>query len=243
MMMNYLLMPYVIVIWVCSVIILAFFTNRCFRVVLHKLLALFTIRCFRVVLHNPYPFIKLSLQSGYNIITIIIGGLIVTIPGSYLPVIKNFGIGLLLGIPTLALGNIAVYMVTGNVVLDDLNSQLNLVLTEADRLLNQLNLFINQFHTFVNQTGINVVTNVQGEMGIDVSNNLNDSIAQQYANRINVLDGLIHNHIHNIESIIERITEIEEKLSELDENYKAQGSIYNDRLKVMIRLYGHYADN
>ena len=194
-------------------------------------------------LSRPYSFAKLSLQSGCNFITLIIGSMLVTIPASYFSAVKNFGIGFLIGIPGLAIANVAVYMVTDHVLFDDLNGQLHVIFTEADRMLHQLNNFITQFHNFVNQTGINVVTNVQGELGIDVIANLDDTLAQQYANRINVFDSLIHNHIHELESIIERITELEEKLSELDENYECQCSIYKDRLKVLIREYGHYQDN
>lgn len=194
-------------------------------------------------LSKPYTFEKLTLQSGANYITIIIGGILVTIPSSYLSMVKNFGIGVVWSIQGLAIANLVVYMVTGDVLIHDINRQLQVVFAEADRLFYQLNIFITQFHTFVNETGINVVTNVQGELGIDVLESLDDSTAQQYANRINVFDGLIHNHIHELENIIERMTELEERLSELDENYKSQSSIYKDKLKDMIRTYGHYNDN
>ncbi len=189
--------------------------------------------------HKPHAFTSLPLQSGNSFVTIVIAGLFLTIPSSYLSTVKNFGIGFLFGLPALALGNIVVYSMTGGVLLDDSHGQLQETLTEIDRLFSQLSTFINQFHNFVNQTGINVITDAQGELGIDVIGTLDDSTAQQYANRINILDSLIHNHIHSIENLLERVSEIEEQIRESDSNYVSQLSEYTDRLRQFLRLYGH----
>jgi hypothetical protein len=191
-------------------------------------------------IHVPYLSEKLTLKSGANYI-IIIGSIIITIPGFYISAIKNYGMGFLLaaGIGT---ATTTLYMMTSHIPLDDLIRQLQVIYSEADRLLSQLNTFISQFHNFVNDTGINVVTNVQGELGIDVLENIDDNLAQQYANRVNVFDSLIHNHIHNLEGILKRIIELEDQMRILDENYKTQSSLYIDRLNDLIRLYGHYND-
>jgi len=183
------------------------------------------------------PSLPLPLQSGNNWVTIMIAGLFITIPSSYLSIVKSFGIGFLFGVP--ALGSIVAYSMTGDVLLDDLNGQLQETLTEIDRLFSQLGNFINQFHNFVNQTGINVITDAQGELGIDVIDTLDDSIAQQYANRVNVLDSLIHNHIHSIESLLGRVSEVEEQIRQSNSNYPFQLSEYTNRLAQLIRLYGH----
>lgn len=189
--------------------------------------------------HKPQaiPSLPLPLQSGNNWVTIMIAGLFITIPSSYLSIVKSFGIGFLFGVP--ALGSIVAYSMTGDVLLDDLNGQLQETLTEIDRLFSQLGNFINQFHNFVNQTGINVITDAQGELGIDVIDTLDDSIAQQYANRVNVLDSLIHNHIHSIESLLGRVSEVEEQIRQSNSNYPFQLSEYTNRLAQFIRLYGH----
>lgn len=187
--------------------------------------------------YKPYVFISLPLKSGNSFVTLVISGLFITIPSSYLSTVKNFGIGFLFGAP--ALVNVVVYSMTGDVLLDDLHHQLQETLTEIDRLFPQLSTFINQFHNFVNQTGINVITDAQGELGIDVLGNLDDSIAQQYANRINILDSLIHNHIHSIENLLERVSEIEEQIQQSNSNYASQLSQYSERLRQLIRLYGH----
>jgi hypothetical protein len=191
-------------------------------------------------LYKPYLSAKLTLKSGANSI-IIIGTIIITVPGFYISTIKNYGMAFLLaaGIGT---ATTTLYMMTSHVPLDDLIRQLQDTYSETDRLFSQLNTFITRFHNFVTDTDINVVTNVQGELGIDVPENLDQNLAQQYANRINVFDNLIHNHIHNIENILKRVIELEDQMRILDENYQTQSSLYNDRLKDLIRLYGHYND-
>ncbi len=187
--------------------------------------------------HKPQPITSLPLQSGSSWVTIIIAGLFITIPSCYLSAVKNFGLGFLFGLPVL--GNIVAYSITGDVLLNDLQGQLQETLTEIDRLFSQLSSFINQFHNFVNQTGINVITDAQGQLGIDVVNTLDDSIAQQYANRINVFDSLIHNHIHSIENLLERVSDIEQQIRQSNDNSSSQLSEYRDRLAQLIHLYGH----
>lgn len=197
------------------------------------------LKLFLINSSKSKKFVKLPLQSSSSFVTIIIGGLLVSIPSSYLSIVKNFGVGLIFGLPALIFSDMATYMATGEVSLDDLNNQLQTALSETNRLFSQLNNFINQFHNFVNQTGINVITDGEGELGIDVSSSLDDSIAQNYANRINILDSLIHNHIHSLESLLNKISELEEQIKQLDSNFISQLSQHSDRLRQLINLYGH----
>jgi hypothetical protein len=46
-------------------------------------------------------------------------------------------------------------------------------------LLPQLSNFINQFNTTVNQTGISVVTYSEGNLSIDVPQNMSDIVAKK----------------------------------------------------------------
>lgn len=69
---------------------------------------------------------------------------------------------------------------TGSVSLENLEAELQVIFTELNRLLPQLSTFITQFNNFVIETGINVVTDASGALGIDVSATLDDAIAQQH---------------------------------------------------------------
>jgi DNA repair ATPase RecN len=123
--------------------------------------------------------------------------------------------------------------------LSDLESELQGIIVELSRLLLQLNTFISQFHNFVIETGINVVTDASGALGIDVSGTLDDAIAQQYANRIEVLDSLIHNHIHSIENLLKRASEIEAQIMVLNGGYESQLAEFSARLTRLINSYRH----
>lgn len=187
---------------------------------------------------NAHAFVISPLQSGKGFVTIIIAGLFVTIPSSYLSIVKNFGIGILLGAPVLT--SLIVFANTGTVTLEgELLRQLQDIITELDRVLLQLNSFVDHFHSFVNKSGINVITDASGSLGIDVSVSVDDITAQNYANRINVIDGLINNHIHNIESLLHRGSYLENQIRELNSDYVSQLDSYRERLRLLINRYGH----
>jgi hypothetical protein len=84
---------------------------------------------------------------------------------------------LLLGVPILA--NIVDFSLSVGVSLADLEGELQVLLTEVNRLLPQLNTFITQFNNLVLEAGINVVTDASGTLSIDVPATMDDTIAQQ----------------------------------------------------------------
>ena len=140
-------------------------------------------------------------------------------------------------------GDITVYSVTGSAA-----AQLNLngdlqemqhIVTELARVTSQLNTFITQFHAFVNQAGINVVTDTEGALGVDVLQSVPDSVAANYANRVNVFDSLIHDRVHAIEEFIARGSILERQILISDNNYVSQLSDFRSRLAQLISSYGH----
>jgi hypothetical protein len=129
--------------------------------------------------------------------------------------------------------------VSVSVPLADLQSELLDILRELGRLLSQLDTFISRFNNFVLETGINVVTDASGALGIDVLATLDDAIAQQYANRIEVMDNLIHNHIHSIEDLLARASAIEAQIMAIDNGHVSQLAGLSSRLRELISSYGH----
>ena len=138
-----------------------------------------------------------------------------------------------------AITGLIVYTTPGSVSSSDLQDQLGQITTELDRLLSQLNLFIAQFHNFVSQNNINVITDAQGELSIDVLRTLDDTTSQQYANRVDVFDSLIRNHIDSAETLLARMSELENQITGLDPNYVSRLQNYRDTLAQLIRTYGH----
>ena len=146
-------------------------------------------------------------------------------------------IGLWLALPLFA--NVIVYSMIGEVPAVNLNGELQELLSEATRLFSQLNTFISQFHNFVNETGINVVTDGYGSLGVDVVESVSDATAQGYANRINVFDSLIHDRVHTIEELIDRISDLELQIIQSDNDYTSQLPQLRARLANLVRSYGH----
>ena len=134
--------------------------------------------------------------------------------------------------------DIIVYSMAGQPQIN-VNGELQEIFIELARLLSQLNTFIDQFHSFVNETGINVITDAEGSLGVDVIESVSDSTAQGYANRINVFDGLIHDRVHTIEGLIDRALNLEREIMQSDSNYVSQLSQHRTRLTQLIHAYGH----
>ena len=143
-----------------------------------------------------------------------------------------------------AFADITVYSFTGSTPLVDLDldsriQDMQEIVTELSRLLPQLNLFITQFHSFVNQASINIVTDAEGNLGVDVLQSVSDSVATNYANRVNIFDNLIHDRVHAIEELINRGSALEVQILQSDNNYVSQLSEFRSRLALLIRTYGH----
>lgn len=144
----------------------------------------------------------------------------------------------LLGYPLVMMMMVVPYVI-GNVPTVDLDADLQKVILELDRLFPQLSDFINKFKDFVNETQINVITDAQGGLSIDVLGGLDDSIVQVYATKVKVLDSLINNHIHKIEELLKTASGIEDKLLESNLDYISRLGSYLENLKRLINSYGH----
>ena len=121
--------------------------------------------------------------------------------------------------------------------LGDLEGQLQVIVTDINRFMSQLSNFTNQFQSFIIENKINVIISGEGSLEIDVPSGLSQSLAQSYANRINVLDSLIHNHIDSIKGLLTRGFELEIQIKQLNVNYLSQLSGHEERL---AQLSYHY---
>ena len=145
---------------------------------------------------------------------------------------------ILLGYPIVMMMMVVPYAI-GNVSPVDLDGDLQNVIIELDRLFPQLSDFINKFKDFVNETQINVITDAQGGLSIDVLEGLDHSIVKMYATKVQVLDSLIHNHIHKIEELLLKASKIEGEILEFNHDYISQLASSLEKLKVLINSYGH----
>ena len=148
-----------------------------------------------------------------------------------------FGIGISYGLPIFV--NIVVYAMIGDAPAINPSIELQDIFQELNRMLSQLSGFINQFHNFIRETGINVITDAQGTLSIDIQESITESVAQQHVIRINTLDSLISNRIDAIENLIERASDLEGQIMESDNDYVSQLSQYRNRLTQSTQSYGH----
>jgi len=182
-----------------------------------------------------------SLQSGFgkDLITIIIGGLCISISSSSISVVKNLAYDILPA--TFLLGNILVFANTGMTIpLEILLNNLQENITELNTMLSQLSVYITQFNTFVSENNLIITHDLDGIMGVEVLPNTEDTRAQLLANRADLFDELIHDQIYAIEDLLERSSNLERQILNLDSNYASQLAQYIERLRELKTSYRHF---
>jgi hypothetical protein len=118
----------------------------------------------------------------------------------------------------------------------DLNILLEIV-SEIEKLLPQFADFINQFNNTVIQSDVNVVTDSEGNMSIDVPKNMSDADAKIISNRIGIIDRLIATRGSQIKDLFHRGIDIENNIRIRDPNYV---SYLTDKIQEFKRLNESY---
>lgn len=111
------------------------------------------------------------------------------------------------------------------------------IITELNSLLPQLADFINQFNNVVNQSGINVITDITGNLSIDVPKDMPDSVAGNISNRIGIIDRLITTRGQEINELLQKGLNVENKLKMENPDYVSQLS---DKIAEFRRLNASY---
>ena len=149
-------------------------------------------------------------------------------------------------IPTLIFGfvcvNVVAFSLTGDPSYNNnnnLNDELCGIVAELNRVLPQLNGFILNFHSFIAEADINVITDAAGTLSIDVLGDIDESTIQTYVTKINVLDGLIHNRVQEVEGLLARASDIENQLKALNSDYTSQLTQHINRLSELVHSYAH----
>ncbi len=111
------------------------------------------------------------------------------------------------------------------------------IITEINTLLPQLAEFINQFNTVVTQSGINVVTDSTGNMGIDVPQTMSESVANNVSTRVGIIDRLITTRGQEINDLLQKGMHLEKNLKSENPNYVSQ---LTDKITEFRRLNAMY---
>lgn len=86
------------------------------------------------------------------------------------------------------------------------NPEIATTIAEINRLLSQLDGFIDAFNEFVSGHDFNVVIE-DGRIGVDTGSSVSDQVAQTWANRVSVLNDLIHDRYTEVERLLTSISE------------------------------------
>ena len=104
-------------------------------------------------------------------------------------------------------------------------------------MIPQLTKFISQFNSTVSQSGINVVTDIAGNMEIDVPKTMSDEVANKLSSKVGIIDRLITTRGQDIYDLLQKGLTLENKLIITDPNYVSQIA---DRVQEFQKLNSSY---
>lgn len=116
-------------------------------------------------------------------------------------------------------------------------AELTDITLKVSELLPQLSDFITQFNHIILNNSINVITEVSGNMCLDVPDTMSDADADRISKRIGILDRLITTRGQEIDDLLQKGLGIEAKLKKDNVNYT---SSILDKVNEFKRLNASY---
>jgi hypothetical protein len=117
------------------------------------------------------------------------------------------------------------------------NVELIGIVSQLDKLIPQLGDFIAQFHNLLTQTGVNAITDAQGNMSIDVPQNMPDITANNISKKLGIIDRLINDHGGSINDLFKRGLDIEKGLKVSNSKYV---SVFTEKIATFKKLNSTY---
>lgn len=118
-------------------------------------------------------------------------------------------------------------------------SDLSDIILSISKAMPQLSGFINQFDTMVLKQGINVITDSEGNLSIEVPSAMSDAVANQVSLRINILDRLINTQLSEIKDLLNKGLELQKNISMVDPSYKSEILNQITEFKKLSSSYNH----
>lgn len=116
---------------------------------------------------------------------------------------------------------------------------LNNILFEIDSLIPQLSLFVNQFDEVVNANGINVITDTDGNMSIDVPKDMSEETSTKIVTRIGIIDRLISERSSNLDELFKQGFDIEKRIKNDHSQYISKIAEKAKAFKEIKQNYKH----
>lgn len=111
------------------------------------------------------------------------------------------------------------------------------IISKVNELLPQLSDFISQFHNTILTNNINVITDVSGNMSIDVPGTMSDMDAEKISKKLNILDRLISVRTLEINNLLQDGLVLESNFKKDNVNYTSQ---ILDKVKELEKLTASY---
>jgi hypothetical protein len=103
-------------------------------------------------------------------------------------------------------------------LLTDLSETVNSI----NQLMPQLTDFIAQFHSVVLENNIGIISDVNGNMSMDVPSTMSDSEGERLSQRIGIIDRVITTRGQEIDVLIQKGMAIEKKIKMSDPNFTSK---------------------
>jgi hypothetical protein len=93
------------------------------------------------------------------------------------------------------------------------------IVAELEKLLPQLSSFIDQFNNTALESDVNVITDREGNMDIDVPARMSDEEAQAISKKLGIIDRLITTQGQKVNDLLQRGMAIENDLRAMNPNH------------------------
>ena len=103
----------------------------------------------------------------------------------------------------------------------DITDLANIILSIGSHM-SELATYINKFDTTVVQQGINVITDSEGALSMDVPAAMSEDVAAKVGARIQVIDRLIATRQSDISDLIQKGLTLQNKINVVDPSYKSE---------------------
>jgi hypothetical protein len=113
------------------------------------------------------------------------------------------------------------------------------IVSDLNSLLPQLAGFIDQFNNVVNQSGLNIITDSNGSMSMDVPYDMTDQDADKLSKRIHIIDRLINNRSNSISDLFQKGLDFESKLKANNPGYVSELTDHIAQFKKLKASYKH----
>lgn len=119
------------------------------------------------------------------------------------------------------------------------NIDLPTIIGDLTKLIPQFGGFIEQFNTLISENSVNVFTDSQGNLFIDVPDSMPEDKSNQISNKVNILDRLIKTQSESIKSLFEKGSNIESKFKTNNSNYASELSVLRKSFQTFGNSYKH----